>query len=162
MSDPAERSIASPYKGRRGLQRIWNALFYSLDGFRAAFKHEAAFRQEVLIAGVLIPVALMTGAGAAAKAIMISSVLLVLIVELLNSGIEAVTDRISLEDHALAKRAKDLGSAAVMLSLIDVPVVWAVAPPQRLGEPGQWSPGRRTGVKSRSVGPVPAQSARTP
>lgn len=127
MSDPAERSIASPYKGRRGLQRIWNALFYSLDGFRAAFKHEAAFRQEVLIAGVLIPIALVTAVSAAAKAIMIASVLLVLIVELLNSGIEAVTDRISLEDHALAKRAKDLGSAAVMLSLIDVPVVWAVA-----------------------------------
>jgi diacylglycerol kinase (ATP) len=127
MSDPAERIVASPYKGRRGLQRIWNALFYSLDGFRAAFTHEAAFRQEVLIAGVLIPLALMTEASAAGKAIMIASVLLVLIVELLNSGIEAVTDRISLEDHALAKRAKDLGSAAVMLSLIDVPVVWGVA-----------------------------------
>lgn len=126
MSDPAERSVSSPYKGRRGLQRIWNALFYSLDGFRAAFTHEAAFRQEVLIAGVLLPVALMTDASPAGKAIMIASVLLVLIVELLNSGIEAVTDRISLEDHALAKRAKDLGSAAVMLSLINVPVVWAV------------------------------------
>jgi diacylglycerol kinase (ATP) len=92
-----------------------------------AFTHEAAFRQEVLIACVLIPTALITGAGAAAKAIMIAAVLLVLTVELLNSGIEAVTDRISLEDHALAKRAKDLGSAAVMLSLINVPVVWAVA-----------------------------------
>ena len=127
MSDPAERSVSSPYKGRRGLERIWNALFYSLDGFRAAFTHEAAFRQEVLIAGVLIPIALMMDVGAAAKAIMIAAVLLVLIVELLNSGIEAVTDRISLEDHALAKRAKDLGSAAVMLSLINVPVVWGVA-----------------------------------
>jgi diacylglycerol kinase (ATP) len=127
MSDPAERSVSSPWKGRRGLQRIWNALFYSLDGFRAAFKHEAAFRQEVLIAGVLVPVALTTDASPAGKAIMIAAVVLVLIVELLNSGIEAVTDRISLEDHALAKRAKDLGSAAVMLSLINVPVVWAVA-----------------------------------
>jgi diacylglycerol kinase (ATP) len=127
MSDPAERSVSSPYKGRRGLQRIWNAIFYSLDGFRAAFTHEAAFRQEVLIAGVLITIALMLDAGAAGKAIMIAAVLLVLIVELLNSGIKAVTDRISLEDHALAKRAKDLGSAAVMLSLINVPVVWAVA-----------------------------------
>jgi diacylglycerol kinase (ATP) len=93
----------------------------------STFTHEAAFRQEVRIAGVLIPIALVTAVSAAAKAIMIASVLPVLIVELLNSGIAAVTDRISLEHHALAKRAKDLGSAAVMLSLIDVPVVWAVA-----------------------------------
>lgn len=124
MSDPAERIAASPYKGRRGLQRIWNAMFYSFDGFRAAFRHEAAFRQEVLIAVILVPLALATHVNGAGKAVMIASVLLVLIVELLNSGIEAVTDRISLEDHALAKRAKDLGSAAVMVSLVNVPVVW--------------------------------------
>jgi diacylglycerol kinase (ATP) len=124
MSDPAERVAASPYKCRRGLQRIWNAVFYSFDGLRAAFTHEAAFRQEVLIAAILVPTALATRASGAAKAMMVASVLLVLVVELLNSGIEAVTDRISLEDHALAKRAKDLGSAAVMLSLINVPVAW--------------------------------------
>ena len=124
MSDPAERAAASPYKGRRGLQRIWNAMFYSFDGLRAAFTHEAAFRQEVLIAVILVPAAVATHASGAGKAMMVASVLLVLVVELLNSGIEAVTDRISLEDHALAKRAKDLGSAAVMLALVNVPVAW--------------------------------------
>lgn len=79
---------------------------YSLDGLTAAFRHEEAFRQEVLLALILIPVAVVLPVHALGKALMVGSVLLVLIVELLNSGIEAVTDRISLEDHALAKRAK--------------------------------------------------------
>jgi diacylglycerol kinase (ATP) len=114
----------SPYKGKRGLKRVWNALIYSLDGLSAAFRHEDAFRQEVLLALVLIPIALCTPATGTGKALMVGSVLLVLVVELLNSGIEAVTDRISLEDHVLAKRAKDMGSAAVMISLVNVPVVW--------------------------------------
>ena len=109
------------------MQRIWNALFYSVDGFTAAFQHEAAFRQEVLIALVLVPLALTSNATGTGKALMVGSVLLVLIVELLNSGIEAVTDRVSLEDHDLAKRAKDLGSAAVMLSLANVAIVWLLA-----------------------------------
>jgi len=117
-------SVKSPYKGNTGLTRIRNALFYSLDGLAAAFRHEDAFRQEVLLALVLIPFALYAPASGQGKALMIAAVLLVLVVELLNSGIEAVTDRISLEDHVLAKRAKDMGSAAVMLSLINVPVVW--------------------------------------
>ena len=116
--------MESPYKGKTGLKRIWNALFYSLDGLAAAFKHEDAFRQEVLLALILIPIALFMPVSGIGKGLMIVSVLLVLIVELLNSGIEAVTDRVSLEDHALAKRAKDLGSAAVMLSLINVAAVW--------------------------------------
>jgi len=116
--------MESPYKGKTGLKRIWNALFYSLDGLAAAFKHEDAFRQEVLLALILIPIAVYLPLSGVGKALMIVSVLLVLIVELLNSGIEAVTDRVSLEDHALAKRAKDLGSAAVMLSLINVAAVW--------------------------------------
>ena len=114
----------SPYKGKRGLRRLWNALIYSLDGLSAAFRHEDAFRQEVLLALVLIPIALCTPATGTGKALMVGAVLLVLVVELLNSGIEAVTDRISLEDHVLAKRAKDMGSAAVMISLVNVPVVW--------------------------------------
>ena len=114
----------SPYKGKKGLTRVWNALLYSLDGLAAAFRHEDAFRQEVLLALVLIPLAVYMPVAGSGKALMIASVLLVLVVELLNSGIEAVTDRISLEDHVLAKRAKDMGSAAVMLSLINVPVVW--------------------------------------
>jgi len=111
-------------KGKSGFTRIWNAMFYSLDGLAAAFRHEDAFRQEVLVAIVLIPIALVVPAPGMGKAMMVGSVLLVLIVELLNSAIESATDRISLEDHVLAKRAKDMGSAAVMLSLINVPVVW--------------------------------------
>ena len=114
----------SPYKGKTGLRRIWNALTYSLDGLTAAFRHEDAFRQEVLLAIVLIPLALYTPTNGPGKALLVASVLLVLVVELVNSSIEAVTDRVSLEDHVLAKRAKDMGSAAVMLSLINVPVVW--------------------------------------
>ena len=116
--------MKSPHPGKTGLKRTWNALFYSLDGFTAAFKHEDAFRLEVLLALILIPLAWHMHVSGVGKALMIASVLLVLIVDLLNSAIEAVTDRISLEDHVLAKRAKDMGSAAVMLSLINVPVVW--------------------------------------
>jgi len=111
-------------KPRSPFTRLWNALLYSLDGLSAAFRHEDAFRLEVLMALVLIPIAIHTHVSGVGKAMMIASVLLVLIIELLNSGIEAVTDRISLEDHVLAKRAKDMGSAAVMISLMNVPVVW--------------------------------------
>lgn len=116
----------SPHKGKTGLKRVWNALFYSIDGMRAAFRHEDAFRQEVFLAALLIPAALFTPATGIGKAMMISAVLLVLIVELLNSAVEAAVDRISLENHALAKRAKDIGSAAVLLALINVPVVWGL------------------------------------
>jgi diacylglycerol kinase (ATP) len=101
--------MESPYKGKTGLRRVWNALTYSLDGLAAAFRHEDAFRQEVLLALVLVPMALCTPAAGPGKALMVAAVLLVLVVELLNSGIEAVTDRISLEDHVLAKRAKGHG-----------------------------------------------------
>ena len=118
--------MKSTHKGKRGLTRIWNALFYSLDGLSAAFKHEDAFRQEVLMALILIPIAIHMPVSGPGKALMVASVLLVLIVELINSAIEAVTDRISLEDHILAKRAKDMGSAAVMIALIDVPAVWLI------------------------------------
>jgi len=116
--------MSSPYKGKTGFARIRNAFFYSLDGLAAAFRNEDAFRQEVLAAFVLIPLAVQAPVSGVAKALMIASVLLVLVVELLNSGIEAVTDRVSLDNHVLAKRAKDLGSAAVMVSLLNVPVVW--------------------------------------
>lgn len=116
----------SPHKGKTGLKRVWNALFYSIDGMRAAFRHEDAFRQEVFLAVLLIPAALFTPAGGPGKALMIAAVMLVLIVELLNSAVEAAVDRISLENHALAKRAKDIGSAAVLLALINVPVVWGL------------------------------------
>jgi diacylglycerol kinase (ATP) len=114
----------SPHKGKTGLQRIWNAFFYSLEGLTAAFRHEDAFRQEVFLAALLVPAAFFMPASGIGKALMVASVLLVLIVELLNSAVEAAVDRISLENHQLAKRAKDIGSAAVFISLVDVPVVW--------------------------------------
>ncbi len=116
--------MKSHWKNSSPFARLWNALLYSLDGLSAAFRHEAAFRGEVVLALILIPIAVHAPASGVGKALMIASVLLVLIVELVNSAIEAVTDRISLEDHVLAKRAKDMGSAAVMIALIDVPVVW--------------------------------------
>ena len=118
--------MESPHKGKTGLQRIWNAFLYSLAGFATAFRHEGAFRQEVLLAAILIPVALLLPASGTGRALMIASVLLVLIVELLNSAVEATVDRISLENHPLSKRAKDFGSAAVFISLVNVPVVWLI------------------------------------
>lgn len=120
--DALKRARAS--KSKSPFTRLWNALFYSLNGISAALRHEDAFRLETLLALVLIPIALHTPASGIGKAVMIASILLVLVVELVNSAIEAVTDRISLEDHVLAKRAKDMGSAAVMISLVNVPVVW--------------------------------------
>lgn len=115
-----------PHNSILGLRRVWNAIFYSIDGLKAAFVHEAAFRQEVVLAVLLIPLALWLPASALGKALMIGSVLLVLIVELLNSAVEAAVDRISLDQHLLAKRAKDIGSAAVMLTLLNAVVVWAL------------------------------------
>lgn len=106
------------------MQRVWNAAFYSIAGLKAAYRHEDAFRQEVLLAVVLIPLALFLPTTGIGKALMIASVLLVLIVELLNSAVEATVDRVSLEHHRLAKRAKDIGSAAVMMSLANVIAVW--------------------------------------
>lgn len=117
----------SPYKGKTGLRRLWNALGYSLDGLVSAFRHEEAFRQEMLLAAVLVPAAFLVNVSGIARALMVGSVLLVLIVELVNSSIEAAVDRISLEDHRLAKRAKDIGSAAVLVSLINVALVWLLA-----------------------------------
>ncbi len=116
----------SPFKGKTGLARVWNAFRYSLDGLSAAYRHEDAFRQESWLALLLIPLALLLPAGGLGKALMIGSVLLVLIVELLNSAVEAVVDRVSLERHRLAKRAKDIGSAAVLISLINVAAVWSL------------------------------------
>lgn len=118
--------MESPFKGKTGLRRVINAFFYSMDGLTAAYRNEDAFRQEFWLAVVLIPLALWLDVGALGKAMMIASVLLVLIVELLNSAIEATVDRISLDRHALAKRAKDIGSAAVLLSLVNVAIVWTL------------------------------------
>jgi diacylglycerol kinase (ATP) len=116
----------SPFKGKTGLQRVLNAAKYSWAGLGAALRHEDAFRQEVLLALLLIPLGLYLGETGSERALMIAAVLAVLIVELLNSAIEAAVDRISLEHHVLIKRAKDMGSAAVMLALVNVAVVWAL------------------------------------
>jgi diacylglycerol kinase (ATP) len=113
-------------KGKTGLRRILNACNYSLSGLGEAFRHEAAFRQEMLLAALLIPVALFSGRSGCEKALLTGSVMLVLIVELLNSAVENLTDRVSLEIHPLAKRAKDLGSAAVLLSLLSLAIVWGL------------------------------------
>lgn len=119
-------AAASPFKGKTGLRRLMNAFGYSLQGFSAAFKHEDAFRQEVFLAVVLIPLALYLGENRVEQALMITSVLLVLIVELLNSAIEAAVDHTSIERHPLAKQAKDIGSAAVFIALLIVAVVWGL------------------------------------
>lgn len=116
----------SPFKGKTGLRRILNALGYSLEGFKAAFKHEDAFRQEVLLAVVMIPSGIYLGNNTIEQALLVASILLVLIVELLNSAIEAAVDHTSTDHHALAKRAKDIGSAAVLLALSVVIVVWGL------------------------------------
>ncbi|MBC7802912.1 MAG: diacylglycerol kinase [Candidatus Parcubacteria bacterium] len=116
--------MESPYKGKTGLRRIANATAYSFSGLAAAARHEDAFRQELILAAVLLPLALWLGAGGVERALLVGSVLLVLIVELLNSAVEATVDRVSLDDHRLAKRAKDIGSAAVMMALLNVVVIW--------------------------------------
>jgi diacylglycerol kinase (ATP) len=121
---PVTHSGESPHKGKPGWVRVRNALFYSLAGLAAAFRHEAAFRLEVLLAAVLIPLALLLPVSGPGKALLVAAVLLTLIVELVNAAIEAVVDRISLENHPLAKRAKDIGSAAVFVSLINAATVW--------------------------------------
>lgn len=107
-----------------GLKRIIMAGVYSLQGMRDSFRTEAAFRQEVALATLLIPVALLLDVSLLEKALLISSVLLVLIVELINTAIEAVVDRISLEKHPLSGKAKDAGSAAVLLALIACGLLW--------------------------------------
>ncbi len=118
--------MESPHKGKTGLVRVWNAFGYTLEGLSAAYRHEDAFRQEVWLAAVLIPLALWLPASAIGRAMMIAAVLLVLVVELLNSAVEATVDRISLENHQLAKRAKDIGSAAVFVALANVVAVWTL------------------------------------
>jgi diacylglycerol kinase (ATP) len=110
-----------------GIKRLINALGYSRDGLAATFRSEAAFRQECLAAAVLIPLAFFIAPDRVMLVLMIASILLVLIVELLNSAIEAAIDRFGPERHALAKQAKDAGSAAVLLALILAALVWLAA-----------------------------------
>lgn len=114
----------APPKKSMGLVRLVHATRYSLEGLAAALRHEEAFRFEVAAALALVPAGLWLGADRVERALLVGSVLAVLVVELLNSAVEAVVDRVSPERHELAKRAKDYGSAAVMLSLLAAGAVW--------------------------------------
>jgi|SRR6056300_1365488 diacylglycerol kinase (ATP) len=118
--------MESPFKGKTGIKRLINAIGYSFSGFKAAFQNEDAFRQEVFLTIVLVPLAFYIANNSLEIVLLLFSTLLVPIVELLNSAIEATVDRISLEQHKLAKRAKDIGSAAVFLSLVNLFAVWLI------------------------------------
>ena len=126
LSYTEDLKMENPNKRHPGLTHAWYAGRIALQGFRSAFQHEEAFRQEVFIAAIAIPVALLLPASPLGKALMVASVLLVLIVELLNSALEAAVDHTSLEQHPLAKRAKDIASAAVFLSIVNALVVWGL------------------------------------
>ena len=132
---PPAPSPANPQKARSGLNRIWHAAGYSLEGLRAGW-HEKAFRQEALAALVLLPASLWLGRGWVEVALLAGSVLIVMIVELLNTGIETAIDRIGPEWHDLSKRAKDMGSAAVLLALLLCAGIWGAAIFQRILDHG--------------------------
>lgn len=125
MSHEPAKSAIDEFKGKQGLTRLINALGYSKDGLSAAWKNEAAFREEVLLATVTLPLAFYLGQTGIERALLAGSILFILIVEILNSAVEAVVDKASPEKHELAKRAKDMGSAAVLLSLLNAAVIWA-------------------------------------
>ena len=123
---PENKPDAQAFKSRGGIARIARAAKYSLDGFAAAFRNEAAFRQLLLLNLVLIPIAVFLPVTRAERVLLIVTPLLSLVVELFNSAIEATVDRISLEIHPLSKQAKDLGSAAQMLALVITAVTWGI------------------------------------
>lgn len=108
------------------MERLWLALLHSINGLIAAWQGEPAFRQEVILAAFAVPLALLFAPDAVSMALMIGSVLIVLVVELINTAVESAIDRIGLHRDALAKKAKDAGSAAVLVSLINAAIVWAI------------------------------------
>ena len=124
--DPLAPLPFNPYKGNRGVTRAWHAMKNSFAGFRVAIREESAFRQELTLAAILVPCGLAVPVDPVSRVLLLGSVLLVLIVELLNSSVEAAIDRISLERHELSRRAKDLGSAAVMVALFMCVMTWAL------------------------------------
>ncbi|MGF6995302.1 diacylglycerol kinase [Paraburkholderia sp. GAS32] len=124
--DPFAPLPFNPYKGNRGVTRAWHAMKNSLAGFRVAIREESAFRQELTLAAILIPCGVLVPVDPVSRVLLLGSVLLVLIVELLNSSVEAAIDRISLERHELSRRAKDLGSAAVMVALGMCVMTWGL------------------------------------
>ncbi len=118
--------MATAHHNNRGLKRIVNAYHYSIAGFRACFQHEEAFRQEVYALIVLLPLGIWLGQTPVERALLVGALLIVPLVELLNSGIEAVVDRIGTEKHELSGRAKDIGSAAVFWSIVLATAVWGL------------------------------------
>ena len=125
MIDSMEGESPSVSHRQTGWRRIKNALHFSLEGLRACYTGEEAFRQEVWLATFLIPLSSVLPLSALSTALLIASLLLVMIGEILNSAVEAVVDRISKDHHLLSKKAKDMGSAAVFLSLVNLVIVWA-------------------------------------
>ncbi|CAN1540377.1 MAG: diacylglycerol kinase [Sulfuritalea sp.] len=121
-----KNTVESPFKGKTGIRRLINAFGYSVDGFKAAFQNEDAFRQELFLATILVPLGLYLGKTGVEKALLVAVVLLVLIVELFNSAIEAAVDHTSIDVHPLAKRAKDIASASVIVALTIVISVWGL------------------------------------
>ena len=119
--------------GKKGFNRLFDALGYSWLGYKAGFKNEAAFREELFLGIILLPVAIIFAESSVELALLLGSLFLVFVVELLNSGIEAIVDRVSDEYHELSGRAKDLGAAAVMTSLINVIVIWAIIFAPKIG-----------------------------
>ena len=124
--------MTNPHKGRTGLDRILRAAGYSWAGLRAAYSGESAFRQEVWLMVVATPLAFWLGKSWVEVALLAGSVVIVMIVELLNTGIETAIDRIGPEWHDLSKRAKDMGSAAVLLALLLCGGIWVAAIAQRI------------------------------
>jgi diacylglycerol kinase (ATP) len=130
--------MSNPHKGRTGLDRIVHAAGYSWSGLKAAYRNESAFRQEVWLAALLVPAAFWVGRNWIEVSLLAGVALIVLVVELLNSAVEAVVDRVSFELHDLSKRAKDFGSAAVLVSLLLCTGVWLAAIVNRWDMPWNW------------------------
>ena len=130
--------MSNPHKGRTGLSRVVHAAGYSWSGLKAAYRNESAFRQEVWLAVLLVPAAFWVGRNWIEVSLLAGVALIVLVVELLNSAVEAVVDRVSFELHDLSKRAKDFGSAAVLMSLVLCSGVWFAAIGNRWGAPWTW------------------------
>ncbi len=123
---PELQHAVSQFKSKSGFKRIFSAFFYSIDGFRAAWKHEHAFRQELIIAVPGVVIALLLPVSVLEKLALVGVLVIVLVIELLNSAVEAVVDRVSLDRNPLSKNAKDLGSAAVMLAFAFALITWGV------------------------------------
>jgi diacylglycerol kinase len=133
--DPLAPLPFNPYKGNRGITRAWKALQYSIKGFRTAIREESAFRQELTLAAILVPIGVFVPVDPVERVLLLGSVMLVLIVELLNSSIENAVDRIGLERNELSGRAKDLGSAAVTVALLLCVMTWGLILVPRFGPP---------------------------